>query len=380
MMIQFPGIGKLNTALGLLIGGFWFATILLTNKFRKLKPLHSAIFLFFLWNLASYFWTMNVDRTVARIMSYIQLGCLFLLLWDLYTTKAKLKAGLQAYVLGSYVAIGSLIYNYINGIFLSGHRFSATGIRHNELGLILALCIPIAWYLVISSENDKKTRFLQLLNCAFIPLAIFAIVLTASRGSLVSSLPAGLFILGSISRIKFSHKVLVFIALASAILLLLTSVPKSSFQRLSTTRNEIETADFNGRVAIWKQGLAVFKEHPLIGVGSSAYRSAIQLGKAPHNSFLSILVDLGIIGFSLFASVIAITIYKVLQLPKLDARFWLTVGLIWFLGATVHNWEHTKHTWLLISFMTIATNLSVWDQNEPRQVAQDSDLLAPKLN
>jgi O-antigen ligase len=193
-------------------------------------------------------------------------------------------------------------------------------------------------------------------------------------------LPAGLFILGSISRIKFSHKVLVFIALASAILLLLTSVPKSSFQRLSTTRNEIETADFNGRVAIWKQGLAVFKEHPLIGVGSSAYRSAIQLGKAPHNSFLSILVDLGIIGFSLFASVIAITIYKVLQLPKLDARFWLTVGLIWFLGATVHNWEHTKHTWLLISFMTIATNLSVWDQNEPRQVAQDSDLLAPKLN
>ena len=307
--------------------------------------------------MASFFWSVEVDETMQRIMTYVQVGIMVWILWDLYTTPKALKAGLQAYVLGAYVSIGSTIFNYLKGIEFNNLRYSATGFNANDLGFIVALGIPVAWYLTVSKSNGVKAQALRLVNVAYVPAAILAILLTASRGSLIAALPALLFLLGSLNRIKLYQRALLFAALTGSLFVLLPLVPQSSFQRLETMGNSIAEADLGGRVDIWGEGIGVLSEHPIVGIGSGTYSTAVESGKEAHNSFLSVLVEVGMIGFVLFAAILAIAVYEAMHQPRWDAIFWLTVLLVWVLGVSVHSWEQEKITWLFLGLVVISAGV-----------------------
>ena len=102
------------------------------------------------------------------------------------------------------------------------------------------------------------------------------------------------------------------VLLATALYLLLPVVqPLSSFQRLGTTGTEVTQGDLNGRTEQWRQGIRAFMEHPVQGVGTDMYRSVNTLNKVAHNSYLSVLVEEGLIGFVMFASILAIVALRV---------------------------------------------------------------------
>jgi hypothetical protein len=143
-IIEIRSLGTLAKGTGLLMMVFWAATVLVTGGFRKPRPFHLVVFLSVLWNAVSILWSVNVDRTVGHLLTYFQIFGLVLILWELYTTPAALKAGLQAYVLGGYVSIGSLMANYTADIKAVSQRYSATVFNANDLGLILALGLPVA--------------------------------------------------------------------------------------------------------------------------------------------------------------------------------------------------------------------------------------------
>jgi O-antigen ligase len=355
-------IGSFGTTVskttGLLVAAFWVVTVVVTGGFRRPHPFHLVVYLFVLWNIVSAFWSFDVERTVDRILTYFQLTGLVFILWDLYTTPTALKAGLQAYVLGACVSIGSTVVNYLTGKEESYLRYAATGFNANDLGLTLALGIPVAWHLATSESDSKMTQVLRLVNYAYIPAAMLAILLTASRGSLVAAVPAFLFVLGSLTRLNLFLRVLILVALISALFALQPLVPPSSFQRLGTAGTSIAEGDLGGRVDIWREGIAVFSEHPLFGIGSGAFHTAVESGKSPHNSFLSVLAEVGMIGFVLFVIILAMTAYQAMHQPKWDARFWLTVLLVWAVGASVHAWEQRKPTWLFLGLAVVGAGLS----------------------
>ncbi len=342
---------------GVLVAAFWVGTVVFTGRFRKPHPFHIVVYLFLIWNAMSFFWTVDVDLTVARLQTYFRLAVMVLILWDLYKTSAALNAGLQAYVLGAYVAIGGTVVNYLIDGDQGARRFAATGFDANNLGVILALGIPVAWYLAISENNSKRAYLSKSLNYAYLPAALLAILLTASRGTLIAILPAFVFVIWSLRRFSFFQRVLGSAVLVSALLALQPLVPQASFQRLATIRTSIESMDLGGRVDIWREGMTVFSEHPLLGVGSGAFRSAMELGKAPHNSFLSVLVEIGIIGFGLFVIILAMTVYYARNQPKLRSRLWLTILMVWVLGASSLSLEHRKQTWLILSLVVVGAGL-----------------------
>jgi O-antigen ligase len=352
--ITMSGVNVLTKGIGILMAAVWLVSSPKVG-FRKPHPFHMIAFLFILWNIASFFWSVEVDDTVMRIVTYVQVGIMAWILWDLYTTPKAVKAGLQAYVLGAYVSIGSTIFNYLSGI--ERHmRYAATGFNANELGFIVALGIPVAWYLAVSESNGGKAQALKLVNFTYVPAAILAILLTASRGSLIAALPGFLFLLGSLTRLKVYHRVLLFTALTAALFALLPLVPQSSFQRLGSARTSITEGDLAGRVDIWGEGIGVLSEHPIVGIGSGAFRTAVGLDKVAHNSFISVVVELGMIGFVLFAAILAIAVYEALHQARWDSIFWLTVLLVWALGISVHAWEHRKVTWLFLSLVVISAS------------------------
>jgi O-antigen ligase len=336
------------------------ATVVVTGGYRKLRPFHLAVCLFVLWNIVSVFWSVNVDLTVIRLQTYIQLVALVLILWDLYRTPAALKAGLQAYVLGAYVSVGSTVYSYLTGTGAFYLRYAATGFDPNDIGLILAFGIPVAWYLTSAEGDSEKGYLLRVINYAYLPAATFAILLTASRGTLIATLPAFLFVLGSLSRLKPFVRVLVFMATIWVLFTVQALVPQSSFQRLATTRTSITEHDLGGRTNVWREGIAIFSEHPLLGVGSGAFEAAaVKTGKGAHNVFLSVLTEVGLIGLILFATILAMTVHQAMRQPKWTARLWLTVLMIWGIGAFFLHLEDNKQTWLFLSLPIVGAGVSV---------------------
>ena len=133
-----------------------------------------------------------MDETQMRVITYVQLGILSWMLWDLYTTPKALRSALQAYILGAFIAIGGTFYNFVSGQVIglySGSRFSGVGMNANDLALILILGLPVAWYLMNTNDEENKIGIRWFVNFAYILLAIFAILLTASRTSVFSIAP-----------------------------------------------------------------------------------------------------------------------------------------------------------------------------------------------
>jgi O-antigen ligase len=223
---------------------------------------------------------------------------------------------------------------------------------------MLALGLPVAWHLAVSEDNGKKTRVLKLVNFVYTPAATLAILLTASRTALLAALPAFLFVVGSLTRLNLFLRALILGALMAGFFALQPLVPQSSLQRIATTGTSIAAGDMGGRVYIWREGIVVFSEHPLLGTGSGAFRTAVEAGKVAHNSFLSILVDVGIVGFILFVIILAVTVYQAIRQPKWNSRLWLAVLLVWAIGASTLTWERKKPTWLFLSLVIVSAGLS----------------------
>ncbi len=351
------GVGRIARVLGLGVAAFWLGTVLATGKFRQLRPFHLLIFLYFFWNGLTILWSSDMSGTLDRISTYVQLAGFTWLLWDLFTTREAIRAGLQVFVLGSYVSVIDTISNYFAGISRgSTPRYAATGFNANGLALIIAITLPIAWYLAISatSDGDKMSKLLSIVNYVYLPLGVFAVLLTASRTALIGMVPTFWFILGASAQLRFVERLIMSCFLVGALYLLQPLIPETSIARLSTTETELTEGDLSGRKLIWAQAFDVFETNPLIGTGSGTFKAAVDYkDKSAHNTYLAILVESGAIGFALFTIVVAVSALHVKELPRWESMFWLTVLLIWGIGITTMSWEIKKPTWLLLNMIVV---------------------------
>ena len=349
--ITIAAIGSLARLFGVVVAGFWLLTVLSEGQFRKPHLFHGLVLLFFLWNTLSYIWTSDVTRTTERIKTYGQIFLLLLIVWELYRKPTDLKAGLQAYVLGSYVCIGSSLYNYIHGTVAVKYeiRFSATGVNAVDLALLLSLSIPIAWHLFLQADR-KKNRFLKFVNLAYIPLAIFAILLTGSRTSLFALIPAVIFIARP-KRLDIGQFIIISLFLVISLFVILSILPQAVIDRLATTAASIGSEDIGGRVDLWREALSVFLQNPIIGTGAGAIGASI--GSWAHQTFLSILAETGLVGFMLFILILAVVLNQTARLFKEYSGLWFSIFFIWAIGVLSLSWEMKKVTWLFLNFVII---------------------------
>jgi len=377
-VVRLPGLGTGARIVGQLLAVFWLATVMITRQFRKLGPFHLMVSLFVLWNAFSVFWSTSPNRSFDHAMTWVQMLLLVFILWDLYTTREALTAGLQAYILGAYVAIGSALYNFFSGAayYTNLQRFSPGETNPDGFGFILALGMPVAWYLAGSNNTGKMSHLLRFVNYAYVPAAFLGIALSGTRTALIGSLVGTAFGLATLSRLRLATRIAIFLLLVSVVFILLPYVQSlESFQRLGTTADELTSGDLNNRTNNWREGLASFEEHPLLGVGGNMYRSINSLaktaeGKVGHNSYLSVLVELGLIGFVIFAIILAIAFIQAWRQPKWQSWFWLTVLAVWGIGAFTLTWESRKSTWLFLSFVIISGALTRHREEQKYQVTR----------
>lgn len=378
-MFVIAGVGTATRALGIIafiIAAFY---IVANGKIRTMKIPLLAITLFVLWAITSFFWSLAPDETFGRIWTYLQLLVMVWLIWQFSRNEMQQKSLLQAFVLGAFVPVAGTFTNYVFVEGVNPLRYAASGWNANDVGMVLALGIPISWYL---SLKTKKALWVVIYRL-YIPLAGAAILLTASRAAAAAAIVALLIIPWTIARVSPRVKLTILLGLIACGFLLYTFIPAHSWARLSTIPTEITEGTLGARDNIWEAGWTVFLSHPLQGVGSGAFGEAITpiygAPKVAHNVFLSILTENGIIGFSLFLFVAMLCVNLIFKLKGLERKLWFIVIMTWIAGAFWLSWEYRHPTWLLLALLITQPYVNVDTENEPvysRSVSSQPGMLS----
>ncbi len=356
--VSITTLGSLARVLGFLMAGFWLGTVILEGTFRKPNLFHAMALLFILWNSVSLIWSIDTVVSLQRIKTYSQMFLLMLIYWDVIQKPETLTLALQAFIFGAYVLVGSSLYNYINGITSVSFegRYSATGVNAVDLALILVLGMPVAMHLFFAAGQEKHGIVLKIINLAYIPLAIFTTVLSGSRTSLLAVIPFSIYLVTT-AKIKYGRKMLVFGSLLISLLAMYPLIPQSVTTRLATLATSIVTGDIGGRVELWRQAIMIFASHPIGGLGSGTLETAI--GTAAHNTFISILAETGLVGFGLFALILALVLFNAFNNSSGNSGLWVSIFLTWFIGVCSLSWEFRKLTWLLLNFIVIESSFNL---------------------
>ncbi|MEO5887727.1 MAG: O-antigen ligase family protein, partial [Anaerolineales bacterium] len=206
-------------------------------------------------------------------------------------------------------------------------RYGGPIAESNVWGQILVSILPIALY-QFAKVREPRIKFLSAVAALFIFLAM---LFTESRGAFL----ALVFVL-TFTAFDLKIKATTLLILASLGLVLLIIVPSRYTERIKTLdlffqsnqeNGSSQDSAVEGRREKMLTGLAMFKEHPLLGVGFANYRDnywsyagnlgleasarnidSVSSERQPHSLYIEILAETGFFGIASFAAFIFIVL------------------------------------------------------------------------
>ena len=383
-LIRIDSVHVLTKATGALAMGFASIAFVMSGRLRRWHVLHLAALLFLVWAAGTLLVMHTGERLPYKYWTFVQLFLVLWIVWEVAVSGRRQIGLLTAYTLGAYVtAIGTIIVFRRSAADV--RRFAAGGADPNDLAMILALGLPIAWYLGMTYRRPLMRWVCR----AYLPIALLAIALTGSRGGMLAGL-TGLLIVPLAMTLSPGR-------LATAIAMLVVSgalamayVPDKIVQRLATTGLEVEDLSLGGRFKLWKAGIYAFGEKPVTGVGTSGFKTAVDplLGSATqvaHNSFVSVLVEQGVVGFALYMTMFIAVFVAVLDLPRLERRFALVLLATLCVAMMPLTWEDRKPVWLILAMLlgfaqahVAESGAAVWGARARRAAPVPASRRAPR--
>jgi O-antigen ligase len=242
---------------------------------------------------------MMVGFALSAIASAIPLGtagdvaqevgklvALVVLILNLVRTPERYRALVTALLIfTAYLACYSA-YLYFTGQALKVHdiqRSQTTGIfgDPNDLAATIASGLALALSRVATTRKWPRLFHLGLSG-----LYIFAILLTNSRGGMLSLL----IVAGGFFWVYVKHKSAALLLAAIAMSVAFVAAPS----RMRTFDRTEESA--NTRFWFWHAGIEQFKMTPVLGSGFGTFPS-INGGMTAHNSFVLCFTELGLVGY-----------------------------------------------------------------------------------
>ncbi len=263
-----------------------------------------------------------------------------------------------------FSAVGTVLsligfYFYLSGDYT---RLTSTFYWPNPFAGYLLFVIPVQAYLL------SLGRY-RLVNSAAIVLTLAAFVLTGSRGAYISIVLAALAAwLVYRPTIRPYRRYILYITLATLCLILFFSIlkPNAYFLMKRYDSGEAGQKIDSGaatRVAYWRGAWKIFTDNPFTGTGLGTFGSVYPryqtnpttYGKYPHNWYLGLLSETGIISFSLFAAFFILI--AIIAIKNRNNRNALTICLGWaVLASLLHSgvdidWHYPANAltfWILL--------------------------------
>ncbi len=358
--LQF-GVGRVSKVFGILALATWVLTVAYDGRIRRSIAGLSCAAAFVGWSLMSYFWSSSPTATFHKVATLVQMLAVVWIVWDQTETQRDLMALMRAFVFGSFAASAMTFVAAATGKATEGSRFASNNAGPNNTGALLAVAVAMACYLI---RQDATYKYRALYR-VFLPIAMVALVLTASRTA-VLSLAIGLAII-VVDFSRLTPRRLAGLAAVGVVALGLAAlyVPTKSVDRLATTQSEISSGTLNGRTLYWHLSYKLFADNPVGGIGSGAFPEANLLlgdrGIVAHNAFLSILAEVGAVGEGLFLATVGIAAWGLVNQDHDSRRAWLAMGVTWFVGASALTWEVRKITWFVLALALVQARVT-WNE------------------
>lgn len=304
------------------------------------------------------------------------LGRLFLasmMMMTLVTTERRL-AGVIAVIAGSlafHAAKAGLAFVLGGGVrFADG--LAGAFVDNNGYALGTVMIIPL---LIAAGQgagfiyNGRWLPWIERAVWAAVPLCVFAVIGTYSRGGFVSLAAAALaFVL--LQRRPFTA--VAGLVGAVGIVLMLVPIPQSYLDRLQTIQTYKDTGEESAlsRWHFWAVGLRMVQEHPL-GIGLRQYEQAYDKfdfsnGKyghhrAVHNSHVQVLAEIGYPGAIVWVGMFGYAFYTCFRVRRRSKDESLDPKVRRFLWTTANGLMVSMFAFVVGgAFLSLALNDVTW--------------------
>lgn len=287
----------------------WLALVL-SHRGRAQLLLEDEPFLGFVvlgllvWASASTLWAPDPAAAAGYLTRLIPIAALLFVVYTAVRNTRHLRVALWAYVAG---AVATTLYGVGTGL-ASEDRLIAGIANPNDLAG--ALVPAIAFAIALAATARRPVPRLAAIG-AVVP-CLLGVFMTQSRAGLLSLATAMVVALLLGGRLRPYFAVLLVVMVTAGV----------SYLSLATTATErvrlqsISAAGSSGRADEWQIAARLARDHPLVGVGVnnfreletryvaddiSLYQVHTSLFKNPvtHNTYLSVLAELGLVGFAL---------------------------------------------------------------------------------
>lgn len=387
------GEATLTRLLGMGVFAGWLAhKILFRESWKALarNPLVVPATLFIALAAISMLWAQEPRLTRADTLQLLRLFAMALLLLDVVDGWEKLEWVVRVLVVGAVAASLITLYQYhFTGLARAGEDISG---NVNATAALLVTLVPFAFYMLQSSQSAGW----RLLGCTALAVSIAAVAVTFSRMSLLLLPPLLALQCWRTIRTRRGTAWLAGVAAGVAIVAVFTIPWREVERRTSTILPYLAAsvadpggsriAESSSRAFHLRAGIAMFADHPVLGVGYGNYSDYFlreyqfqvegseklwRHRRSPHSSNIGILADLGLVGLSLWIVLLGVGFFAVFKAWRTMRRvayrsdgFLLVqaVTYAYLLQAVAFPWYGESHTeklfWMILSLGVVADGLA----------------------
>ena len=296
--------------------------------------------------------TPSATRILLLYLSWVQPVVLFILLADV----ARNPRSLAAILFGLPILMAVLTVSFFG---TSDTRWSPLGWNPNYAAFVYGMSLLVAvWWLL---HHITKTSIVSVAFAASTPLLLIGLIASGSRGAALGA-AFGLLVLFALS-VNFVRLLAITVVVISSFAVFGEELISLSDPLISRFQGAVEGTSRGGRDTIWNVAYELWMASPLWGYGlqaSSAIGEVLRDGRslAAHNTYLSLLLAFGPLGFILYFGVIASTAAR-LWPYRSDSRAVLFLALIAHaVGSMAFNdFLQNKFIWVMLA---LASQVPRW--------------------
>ena len=292
-------------------------------------PLNKPIVILFAISLISMMFSVNLilslEGLFLKLGEYLLLYCIFFEHFSGNNGSRRLKMLINVFVISAFLIFMDAFFqwgtgrDFIRG-FRYGGRLSASFSNPNSFAAWIILILPFLFCLSFFDTASKKKLFGFLLKIAGAVLFVTGLVLlggTLARSALFAFVVSmiclgamGIFFVRKGANSGISHKkAKIFLFLATCSIIIPLTAGMIFVKPLVKRFNFLEKGLGSGgkRIYLWQESLSVIEDFPVFGAGPNTYAYAAPnykltetTGCYPHNSYLQMAAETGLLGLGAF--------------------------------------------------------------------------------
>lgn len=289
----------LNWVIGAVSAAILLGMGVVNRRFKR--PPRAAIWwiLFITWSTATALWAVEPDKAWQRLPTAFALLLLYVVAVSFRMSRKELGGVVLLTILGALAATALPLLQFLQGGGAIRASLTMSGKETDPNQWAASLLLPLSLAIgAFFSSSDWLKRFAAM---AAVALIGFGILLSISRGSLVA---IAVMISVYLYRGRMNWRTILPVGVLA---LLLLAVPGLFFARIQQGLQD----KGEGRFDIWQVGLVAVEHNGVFGAGLDSFPALYQeyaanapifrgYRRGPHNIYLGITAETGIIGFFLF--------------------------------------------------------------------------------